>query len=52
LVFDGLVGTVGGEPLFGGGVAVVAVGVDAAGGEFDAGALFGGAGSCPCPSIA
>ena len=44
LVFGGLVGAVGVEPLFGGGVALVGVGVDAAGGEFVAGALFGGAG--------
>ena len=44
LVFGGLVGAVGVEPLVGGGVAFVGVGVDVAGGQFDAGALFGGAG--------
>ena len=44
LVFGGLVGAVCFEPPFGGGVALVVVGVDAAGGEFEAGALFGSAG--------
>ncbi len=43
-VLGGLVVAVGGDPVFGGGGLCGLVGVDAAGGQFVAGALFGGAG--------